>query len=70
MLLHFYLEHDYNLQETIEKLFCCLNPRGRLIIEVPDYNTILAKRQKQFWHGIVPDILLFSRRVSSTFHTR
>jgi 2-polyprenyl-3-methyl-5-hydroxy-6-metoxy-1,4-benzoquinol methylase len=20
-----YLEHDYNLQETIEKLFCCLN---------------------------------------------
>jgi hypothetical protein len=28
-----------------------LNPRGRLIIEVPDYNTILAKRQKQFWQG-------------------
>ena len=46
-----YLEHDYNLQETIEKLFCCLNPQGRLIIEVPDYNTILAKRQKQFWQG-------------------
>lgn len=46
-----YLEHDYNLKETIEKLFYCLNPKGILIIEVPDYDTVLAKRQKQFWQG-------------------
>lgn len=46
-----YLEHDYNLHETVEKLFSCLNSKGRLIIEVPDYDTILAKSQKQFWQG-------------------
>ena len=46
-----YLEHDYNLHETIDKLYNCLNPKGRLIIEVPDYDSITAKRQKQFWQG-------------------
>lgn len=46
-----YLEHDYNLQETVEKLHQCLNPSGKLIIEVPDYESITAKKQKQFWQG-------------------
>lgn len=46
-----YLEHDYNLQETVEKLYQCLNPSGKLIIEVPDYISITAKKQKQFWQG-------------------
>lgn len=46
-----YLEHDYNLQETIDKLYQCLNPSGKLIIEVPDYNSITAKKQKEFWQG-------------------
>lgn len=46
-----YLEHDYNLQETVEKLHKCLNPGGKLIIEVPDYMSISAKVQKQFWQG-------------------
>jgi SAM-dependent methyltransferase len=46
-----YLEHDYNLQETVDKLYSCLNPNGKIIIEVPDYDSITAKRQKQFWQG-------------------
>ena len=46
-----YLEHDYNLQETVGKLHSCLNPNGKLIIEIPDYDSITARRQKQFWQG-------------------
>lgn len=46
-----YLEHDYNLRETVDKLYSCLNPNGKLIIEIPDYDSITAKRQKQFWQG-------------------
>lgn len=46
-----YLEHDYNLQETVTKLHQCLRPGGKLIIEVPDYDSITAKKQKQFWQG-------------------
>jgi len=46
-----YLEHDYHLQETVEKLYTCLNSGGKLVIEVPDYNSISAKIQKQFWQG-------------------
>lgn len=46
-----YLEHDYNLQETVNKLHQCLNIGGKLIIEVPDYDNIIAKKQKQFWQG-------------------
>jgi len=46
-----YLEHDYHLHETTEKLYKCLNPGGKLIIEVPDYKSISAGAQKQFWQG-------------------
>ena len=46
-----YLEHDYNLHETVDKLYKCLNYNGKLIIEVPDYNSFTAKTQKQFWQG-------------------
>ena len=46
-----YLEHDYNLQETVDKLYKCLNHSGKLIIEVPDYISVTAKKQKQFWQG-------------------
>jgi 2-polyprenyl-3-methyl-5-hydroxy-6-metoxy-1,4-benzoquinol methylase len=46
-----YLEHDYHLHQTVEKLYKCLNPGGKLIIEVPDYKSISAKTQKQFWQG-------------------
>jgi predicted SAM-dependent methyltransferase len=33
------------------KIILLLKPRGRLIIEVPDYNTILAKETKAVWQG-------------------
>jgi len=46
-----YLEHDYNLQETVNKLYDCLNTGGKLIIEVPDYNSISARKQEQYWQG-------------------
>lgn len=46
-----YLEHDYNLKQTVDKLYQFLNPHGKLIIEVPDYSSIFAKKQKQFWQG-------------------
>ncbi len=46
-----YLEHDYRSHETIEKLYKCLKPGGKLIVEVPDYKSISANAQKQFWQG-------------------
>lgn len=46
-----YLEHDYNLQSTVDKLHQCLDKGGKLIIEVPDYDNFLAKKQKQYWQG-------------------
>lgn len=46
-----YLEHDYNLHQTIEKLYNCLKPGGKLIIEIPDYVSISAKIQKSYWQG-------------------
>ena len=46
-----YLEHDYNPNQTIEKLYDCLKQGGKLIIEVPDYKSITAKNQKSHWQG-------------------
>ena len=46
-----YLEHDYNPNQTIEKLYNCLQPGGKLIIEVPDYKSLSSKIQKSFWQG-------------------
>ncbi|MBC7440008.1 MAG: class I SAM-dependent methyltransferase, partial [Flavobacterium sp.] len=46
-----YLEHDYNPDQTIEKLYNCLKQGGKLIIEVPDYKSITAKTQKSNWQG-------------------
>lgn len=46
-----YLEHDYNPPKTIEKLYNLLKPGGKIIIEVPDYDNIIAKNQKHHWQG-------------------
>jgi SAM-dependent methyltransferase len=46
-----YLEHDYNPNQTIETLYKCLKPGGKLIIEVPDYKSWSAKIQKSHWQG-------------------
>ena len=46
-----YLEHDYHLHHTIEKVHSCLKPGGKLIVEVPDYQSLTARLQKQYWQG-------------------
>ncbi len=46
-----YLEHDYNPNQTIETLYKCLKPDGKLIIEVPYYKSWSAKIQKSHWQG-------------------
>jgi 2-polyprenyl-3-methyl-5-hydroxy-6-metoxy-1,4-benzoquinol methylase len=46
-----YLEHDYNPSQTIQTLYNCLKPGGKVIIEVPDYKSISAKIQKSYWQG-------------------
>ena len=46
-----YLEHDYNPSQTIQTLYNCLKPGGKVIIEVPDYKSISAKIQKSSWQG-------------------
>ena len=46
-----YLEHDYQVQHTIDKLHGLLVTGGKLIIEVPDYQSITARRQGGFWQG-------------------
>ena len=46
-----YLEHDYRPALTIEKCLKHLKPGGVVIIEVPMYQGVLAKIQKQYWQG-------------------
>jgi SAM-dependent methyltransferase len=46
-----YLEHDYQPLETIEKCYTYLKPGGTLIIEVPLYEGILQKLQRETWQG-------------------
>jgi SAM-dependent methyltransferase len=46
-----YLEHDYQPLETIAKCYKHLKPGGTLIIEVPMYEGILQKLQRETWQG-------------------
>lgn len=46
-----YLEHDYNLPQTARKLYDLLKPGGKLIVEVPDYQSLTARIQKTHWQG-------------------
>lgn len=46
-----YLEHDYHLQDTVKQISQSLKIGGKLIIEVPDYQSLTAKQQKQYWQG-------------------
>ncbi len=59
-----YLEHDYNLQETVKKLYTLLKPGGKLVIEVPDYRSYTARKQKKYWQGwhSPRHLTLFSRK--------
>lgn len=66
-----YLEHDYNPNQTIEKLYNCLKPGGKIIIEVPDYNSFTAKTQKSHWQGwhSPRHLSLFSKKSFDTLFT-
>ncbi len=46
-----YFEHDYDIQQTIAKCQQLLKPNGILLIEVPMYQGIIQKLQKQYWQG-------------------
>lgn len=46
-----YFEHDYDLNQTVAKCHQLLKPNGILIIEVPMYQGILQKFQKNHWQG-------------------
>jgi ubiquinone/menaquinone biosynthesis C-methylase UbiE len=46
-----YFEHDYDIHQTIAKCRQLLKPNGILLIEVPMYQGIIQKLQKQYWQG-------------------
>jgi SAM-dependent methyltransferase len=46
-----YFEHDYNLNQTVKKCHQLLKPNGILLIEVPMYQGLLQKLQKNHWQG-------------------
>ncbi len=46
-----YLEHDYNLSKTADQLYNLLKPGGKLVVEVPDYQSASARLQKANWQG-------------------
>lgn len=46
-----YLEHDYNPRKTIRAVRGILKKGGKLVIEVPDYQSLTAKWQKEYWEG-------------------
>lgn len=46
-----YFEHDYDLKQTVEKCHQLLKPNGILLIEVPMYQGVLQKLQKNHWQG-------------------
>ena len=46
-----YFEHDYDINQTIEKCRQLLKPNGILLIEVPMYQGIIQKLQRRYWQG-------------------
>ena len=46
-----YLEHDYELDKTVDRFYDLLLPGGHVIIEVPMFQGVLQKIQKQYWQG-------------------
>lgn len=46
-----YLEHDYDPNKTLSAIRKIINTGGRVIIEVPDYLSLTAKKQKANWEG-------------------
>ena len=46
-----YLEHDYHPDKTLARIKDLLNPGGIVIIEVPNYQSLTQKWQKEYWEG-------------------
>lgn len=46
-----YLEHDYDLKTTVSRFYDLLEPNGSVIIEVPMFEGVLQKLQKEHWQG-------------------
>lgn len=46
-----YLEHDYVPTETIQTLKKLLTPNGKLVIEVPNVDSLTRKWQGPYWEG-------------------
>lgn len=46
-----YLEHDYDPRATLEKMRTLLTPGGRLVIEVPNYDSWTRVLQGPNWEG-------------------
>jgi len=46
-----YLEHDYNPSHILTKLKQNAHPQTRLIVEVPNCNSLTRRIQKQYWQG-------------------
>jgi 2-polyprenyl-3-methyl-5-hydroxy-6-metoxy-1,4-benzoquinol methylase len=49
-----YLEHDYYPLQTLKNLKKILKPEGRIIFQVPNINTKIAKKIKSHWWGYDP----------------
>ncbi len=45
------MEHLYDLDNVVKRLDELLNPKGHLIIALPNYNALEVKIYKKFWNG-------------------
>ena len=46
-----YLEHDYNPLENLKSLKKISKPSTKLIIEVPNFNSLSRKKYGKYWAG-------------------
>ncbi len=47
------LEHVYHPKTTLEEAYRILKPGGRLVVEVPDFNSPLRKLFQRFWFAMM-----------------
>ena len=52
------LEHVYQPKDTLEQAFRNLKPGGRLVVEVPDYGSLLRRVFKRFWFPLMVPVHL------------
>ncbi len=52
------LEHVYRPKATLEEAYRILRPEGRLVVEVPDYGSLLRKVFGRFWFAVMVPVHL------------